>query len=76
MFVSNFNSLKQEFEIKIKLLEDRLNTLTLEKEKQEKIFKEKLENIEKEHKVEIERLKGLHKYSKLFYFTCVIQADF
>lgn len=55
-------SLKQEFELKFKSLEERLAFVTEEKEKQAKNFEDKIQNLVKEHQVEIQRLKELHRY--------------
>lgn len=55
-------SLKQEFELKFKSLEERLAFVTEEKEKQAKNFEDKIQNLVKEHQVEIQRLKELHMY--------------
>lgn len=65
-------SLKQEYEVKFKSLEERLTLVTGDKEKQAKSFEEKMQNFIKEHQVEIQRLKELHKYMQKFYYTFLI----
>ena len=55
------HSLKQEYQIKLKSLEERLNFVSEEKEKLSKKFEEKMQNLIKEHQIEVQRLKDLHK---------------
>lgn len=61
-------SLKQEFEVKFKSLEERLAFVTEDKEKQAKSFEEKIQNLIKDHQVETQRLKELHKYIQILLY--------